>query len=215
VYRVAPPDDPKLAILSRRARFVAAALVGLGCNETPPATTAQVTIAPPPAGASATPQEVPEPVASAAPPEPPQDRDGDGIPDDLDACPDVPGTASPDPRRTGCPLVCLSIVFAPAPAPFAQGSDLLSPAAIAALDEWAESLRTHPQWNADLEGHCDGTEPASLAARRAAAAQRYLVTRGIHVARLHPTSAGSSQPLAWSTNPAGREKNRRVELHLR
>ena len=32
------------------------------------------------------------------------DRDGDGIPDDKDACPDVPGVGSPDPLKNGCPL---------------------------------------------------------------------------------------------------------------
>jgi OmpA-OmpF porin, OOP family len=31
------------------------------------------------------------------------DRDGDGIFDDVDACPDVPGVASDDPAKNGCP----------------------------------------------------------------------------------------------------------------
>jgi OmpA-OmpF porin, OOP family len=34
-----------------------------------------------------------------------QDRDGDGIADDLDACPDVKGVADPDPKKNGCPPV--------------------------------------------------------------------------------------------------------------
>jgi outer membrane protein OmpA-like peptidoglycan-associated protein len=33
----------------------------------------------------------------------PEDRDQDGILDDDDACPDVPGVASADPRKNGCP----------------------------------------------------------------------------------------------------------------
>ena len=37
-------------------------------------------------------------------PEQKRDRDGDGIPDDKDACPDVPGVASADPAKNGCPL---------------------------------------------------------------------------------------------------------------
>jgi OmpA-OmpF porin, OOP family len=32
------------------------------------------------------------------------DRDGDGIIDDLDACPDVPGVRNADPKKNGCPL---------------------------------------------------------------------------------------------------------------
>jgi outer membrane protein OmpA-like peptidoglycan-associated protein len=35
--------------------------------------------------------------------EPPKDRDGDGITDDVDACPDVKGIASADPKLNGCP----------------------------------------------------------------------------------------------------------------
>jgi OmpA-OmpF porin, OOP family len=34
---------------------------------------------------------------------PPSDRDGDGIPDAYDACPDERGLASDDPRKNGCP----------------------------------------------------------------------------------------------------------------
>jgi outer membrane protein OmpA-like peptidoglycan-associated protein len=41
--------------------------------------------------------------AAAAPPPPPSDRDGDGIIDDEDACPDVPGVRTADPARNGCP----------------------------------------------------------------------------------------------------------------
>jgi outer membrane protein OmpA-like peptidoglycan-associated protein len=36
-------------------------------------------------------------------PQPAQDRDHDGILDSDDACPNVPGVASPDPRENGCP----------------------------------------------------------------------------------------------------------------
>jgi outer membrane protein OmpA-like peptidoglycan-associated protein len=34
---------------------------------------------------------------------PPSDRDGDGITDDVDACPDVKGVPSEDPKKHGCP----------------------------------------------------------------------------------------------------------------
>jgi len=33
----------------------------------------------------------------------PPDRDGDGIPDAEDACPDTPGVKSADPKKNGCP----------------------------------------------------------------------------------------------------------------
>jgi OmpA-OmpF porin, OOP family len=41
------------------------------------------------------------------------DRDGDGVPNDLDACPDIPGVGSDDPTTNGCPPP----PPAPAPAP--------------------------------------------------------------------------------------------------
>ena len=37
------------------------------------------------------------------PEEPKRDRDGDGIPDEQDACPDVAGVGTDDPRTNGCP----------------------------------------------------------------------------------------------------------------
>ena len=44
----------------------------------------------------------PPPPPALAPP-PPSDRDGDGIPDDVDACPDVPGIKTDNPKTNGCP----------------------------------------------------------------------------------------------------------------
>jgi outer membrane protein OmpA-like peptidoglycan-associated protein len=37
-------------------------------------------------------------------PEQKRDRDKDGIPDALDACPEIPGVPDPDPRKHGCPV---------------------------------------------------------------------------------------------------------------
>jgi outer membrane protein OmpA-like peptidoglycan-associated protein len=43
------------------------------------------------------------PEHAAPPPEAPTDRDNDGVLDSVDACPDVPGVASEDPKTNGCP----------------------------------------------------------------------------------------------------------------
>jgi outer membrane protein OmpA-like peptidoglycan-associated protein len=37
------------------------------------------------------------------PPPPPPDRDHDGVPDPVDACPDIPGVPTLDPKTNGCP----------------------------------------------------------------------------------------------------------------
>jgi hypothetical protein len=42
-------------------------------------------------------------VERIAPPPPPPDRDGDGVPDAQDACPDTAGVATTDPATNGCP----------------------------------------------------------------------------------------------------------------
>lgn len=45
----------------------------------------------------------PEPPKKPVPPPPPTDRDGDGIGDAVDACPDTPGLKNDDPEKNGCP----------------------------------------------------------------------------------------------------------------
>ncbi|MCC6901974.1 MAG: OmpA family protein [Polyangiaceae bacterium] len=44
-----------------------------------------------------------EPAPEKTAPPPPADRDGDGIYDKEDACPDVPGVRTDDPKTNGCP----------------------------------------------------------------------------------------------------------------
>jgi OOP family OmpA-OmpF porin len=50
---------------------------------------------------------IPAPPPPPPPPvkkrQPPRDRDKDGIPDKVDACPDEPGVRSSDPEKNGCP----------------------------------------------------------------------------------------------------------------
>jgi outer membrane protein OmpA-like peptidoglycan-associated protein len=50
------------------------------------------------------PPEAPPPPPPAPPPPPPTDRDGDGVTDDVDLCPDQRPEPKADPRRKGCPL---------------------------------------------------------------------------------------------------------------
>ncbi|MBX3229130.1 MAG: OmpA family protein [Labilithrix sp.] len=56
---------------------------------------------PPPPPPRVEPPPPPPPVEP--PPPPPPDRDGDGIVDAEDACPDLPGVASPETYANGCP----------------------------------------------------------------------------------------------------------------
>ena len=47
--------------------------------------------------------EPPPPPPKPIEPPPPADKDGDGIIDDKDACPEVKGVANDDPKKNGCP----------------------------------------------------------------------------------------------------------------
>ncbi|HEY2509640.1 MAG TPA: OmpA family protein [Polyangiaceae bacterium] len=58
---------------------------------------------PPPPAPPPTPPPPPPPPPPEPPPPPPPDRDGDGIVDAEDACPDVPGVRTDDPKTNGCP----------------------------------------------------------------------------------------------------------------
>lgn len=67
-------------------------------------------------------------------------------------------------------------------------------------------------------GHTDsvGTDAynAKLSLRRADAVKAYLVTRGLAPARLYTEGKGETQPVADNDSPAGRAKNRRVNIEI-
>lgn len=58
-----------------------------------------------------------EPVVEAPPPPPPPDSDGDGIPDHLDNCPDVPNPGQQDIDRNGVGTLCQEGKEIPPPPP--------------------------------------------------------------------------------------------------
>ena len=78
-------------------------------------------------------------------------------------------------------------------------------------------LKTHPEVKVRIEGNCDerGSETYNLALgqKRAVAAQKYLVTLGIHADRISVISYGNERPLDPAHNEAAWAKNRRDEFH--
>ncbi len=69
-----------------------------------------------------------------------------------------------------------------------------------------------------VTGHTDNTGAASynqtLSERRAQSVANYLVTRNVASNRMLVQGAGLTQPIADNATPAGRERNRRVELYI-
>jgi outer membrane protein OmpA-like peptidoglycan-associated protein len=172
----------------------------------------------------------PEPLAlpPPSPPLPPPasrpqpDRDGDGIPDELDACPDHAGPPSADPRRNGCPALAAVVgrrIQILQRIQFETDRDVLRPESEPVLRDVAAVLLAHPEitrvW---VEGHTDGAGEAArnalLSEQRARAVLRWLVRRGVALDRLQARGLGPTRPIGSNRTPEGRAANRRVEFRV-
>ncbi len=150
------------------------------------------------------------------------DRDGDGIPDAEDACPDERGAPSPEPRNNGCPQFTRRIsgsseIQILKTVQFGPDGDAIPPAAHAVLDEIVRLLQANREIaHIVVEGHASNREkhPADLSDRRASAVRAYLVAHGVDGARLSARGFGELRPVADNNTEAGRAQNRRVELHV-
>ncbi|HEU4698237.1 MAG TPA: OmpA family protein [Gemmatimonadales bacterium] len=97
-------------------------------------------------------------------------------------------------------------------------SDVVKLEARRNLDELARSFKEYPGTDLLIVGHTDSVGTASynqdLSARRAEAAKRYLVSRGVDAARIRATGRGESEPVAGNGSDEGRARNRRVEVAI-
>jgi outer membrane protein OmpA-like peptidoglycan-associated protein len=146
-----------------------------------------------------------------------EDRDGDGVPDDVDKCPDASGASDQD----GCPegrsfvRVDGSEVRVLQSIDFERDSDEVPARASAMLDEVARIIKDSPQLDVQVEGHAsaDEKDPWVVAARRAGAVRAALESRGV-TAKLAVQSFGDTRPIAEATTEDGRRRNRRVQFHV-
>ena len=182
----------------------------------PPKPVAVVAIAAPP------PEPAPLLVAAPPPVAPPPDRDGDGVPDAEDSCPDQPGPV----ENHGCPktvkqlvvitagkLVILDKVY------FATGKAVIEKRSFKLLDQVAEVIAAHAELTLiQIEGHTDDQgntqKNTALSQARAEAVRTYLVGKKIEATRLKAVGFGPLFPVALNKSKAGREQNRRVEFKV-
>jgi OOP family OmpA-OmpF porin len=147
------------------------------------------------------------------------DTDGDGIIDDEDACPQVPGAPSPDPYKRGCPA---RIALTPEATTaiiihFPRESRTLPAETFSLVDAAVAVLKNKPAIRQVLvEGHASSDEPDAqgLSEDRAKAVIDRMVAAGIDRTRLVPRGEASSRPLADNSTAAGRAQNRRVEFRI-
>ena len=152
----------------------------------------------------------------------PPDADADDILDSEDACPTVAGPRNVDPAKNGCPKARVEKgeIKITERIEFKTNSAKLLPSSFEILEEVRAILDKHPEITLlSLEGHTDNVGRAKynqrLSQLRTESVLKWLVQNGIDRKRLKATGYGSSVPLADNDSEEGREKNRRVEFHIR
>ena len=165
------------------------------------------------------------------------DRDGDGIPDDVDQCPDLAEDFNGYQDSDGCPEGGPPKVQTPLPAPaaaapcppppipgfayinFRFGTAEISGAdPIPVLEDVARIMKERPDMRVKITGHTDnvGADEANmgLSMRRADAIKTYLVGRGVNAERLLTDGKGESSPVDTNDTDLGRARNRRIEFSV-
>jgi OmpA-OmpF porin, OOP family len=156
---------------------------------------------------------------------PEDDADKDGIPDAQDACPKEPGDPDPDPKKNGCPkfirrisgsteIQILKVIE------FATGRAQILSKSFPILDEVVRLLKVNPEIkHLDIEGHTDnrGSDQLNekLSNERAHSVMKYLSDHGIEEGRLSAQGFGPKRPIADNNTADGRQRNRRVEFHIK
>lgn len=95
----------------------------------------------------------------------------------------------------------------------------LKPGAEDNLYKIADILMRYPDFDIVAEGHTDSTGKENynqwLSEERAAAVTDFLVNAGLNPARIRIIGYGETRPVANNETDAGRQQNRRVELHIK
>jgi outer membrane protein OmpA-like peptidoglycan-associated protein len=152
------------------------------------------------------------------------DSDGDGVPDDLDNCPDTPLGVRVD--ENGCPLYEEERVLIDTGTlvleniQFELDSAALLTSSYPILDRVGDVLSSWSQLEIEIGGYTDATGDIpynqDLSQRRADTVRIYLLTNfpDIEADQLTAVGYGESNPVATNDTAEGRARNRRVEFKV-
>jgi outer membrane protein OmpA-like peptidoglycan-associated protein len=100
----------------------------------------------------------------------------------------------------------------------ARAADLTPKAVATTVDPLAALLANNPDLRVLIQAYADargdGTELQKLTQDRAEALAGRLVSAGVDGSRIQANGMGTSNPVAANTTPAGRSRNRRIEIIL-
>jgi outer membrane protein OmpA-like peptidoglycan-associated protein len=148
-----------------------------------------------------------------------KDSDGDGIPDDEDACPNVAGPAS----NHGCPTPKeapkKTVNFSTTTIQMGTSVAAVNKEAAKKLDQLVTILREYPDYGVMVNGYSDNSNTAArslaLSKSRAELVKKYLVRKGIAGERIEVKFFGAEHPVAANTSEEGKAKNNRVVINLK
>lgn len=99
---------------------------------------------------------------------------------------------------------------------FEAGKEVIKESSYASLTELSGLLKKHSNWKLKISGHTDNSgstqKNLALSKERAEAVKRFMILTGISANNLIIEFYGSAKPIADNKTPAGRQKNRRVEM---
>ena len=102
---------------------------------------------------------------------------------------------------------------------FDFNSSALRSSSRASLQQMADVFQKYPDTTLSVQGHTDSIGSAAynqrLSERRADSVAGYLQDLGVRSSRIQTIGYGKSQPRATNSTAAGRQLNRRVEIHVR
>jgi len=101
---------------------------------------------------------------------------------------------------------------------FDVNSAVLKPEAVDQISKVGDVIAKYKDDRVRIEGHTDSAGATAynedLSLKRADAVKRVLLSRGVQEPQMLVLGLGETKPVADNADPAGRSRNRRVELHI-